>query len=63
LVIQQLVARQECILDVAGTSFVNATANLWKPELGDPAQHKVPSMKLSVPFKGLFSPGTYVFVR
>jgi hypothetical protein len=60
----QLVAKNECILDLAQKPFLNAVAHAWARENGDPAKLKTSTgQKVTIPFKGKFPPGTYVIVR
>lgn len=57
-----LVGKSECILDLAQTPFLNATANLWNREMGAPTGRSSNSRVVKVPqFKGKLPAGTYVF--
>jgi hypothetical protein len=57
------VGKQECILDLNQKPFLNAVAHVWDKSSGDPTKPQPEGVprKVTIPFKGRFLPGTYVF--
>jgi hypothetical protein len=49
-------------MDLSPLPFVNATANLWNPRMGDPSEPGINRSKNKLSFKGKMPAGTYIFV-